>query len=46
MSPHTLDKIGTCHTDIQWKVKGWGREGTKTAKRFTHNAPTSRPTGE
>jgi len=29
MSPHTLDKTGTHHTDAQWKAKGWGREGTK-----------------
>ena len=27
MSPHTLDKTGTRHTDTQWKVKGGeGRE--------------------
>ena len=44
MSSHALDKTGTRHTDTQWKAKGWGREGTKTAKRSTHKAPTSRPT--
>ena len=34
MSPHALDKIGTRHTDIQWKVKWWGRELTMRNKQF------------
>jgi len=38
MSPHALDKTGTCHTPTQWKAKGG--EGRKQK----HNAPTSRPT--
>ena len=46
MSPHALDKIGTRHTDTQWKAKGGERREQKTAKCSTHNAPTSRPTGE
>ena len=44
MSPDVLDKTGTRHTDTQWKSQGWGREGTKTAKHSTHNAPSFRPT--
>ena len=37
MSPHTLDKTGTRHTDTQWKAKGG--EG-KEQKRL--NAPHMR----
>ena len=46
MSPHALEKIGTHHTDTQWKAKGGEGREQKTAKRSTHNAPTSRPTGQ
>ena len=46
MSPHVLDKTGTRHTDTQWKSQGWGREGTKTAKHSTHNAPSFRSTNK
>ena len=27
MSPHTLEKTGTRHTDEQWKVEGGRKEG-------------------
>ena len=46
MSPHALEKIGTRHTDTQWKAKGGEGREQKTTKRSTHNAPTSCPTGE
>ena len=46
MSPHAPEKIGTRHTDTQWKAKGGEGREQKTAKCSTSNAPTSRPTGE
>ena len=42
MSLHAPEKTGNCHTDNQWKVRGVGRG--KSAKRSTHNAPSSRHT--
>ena len=39
--PHNLDKTVNRYTATQWKALGWGREGTKTPKCYTHNAPTS-----
>ena len=41
MSAHTLEKIGTRHTDTQWKAKGGEGREQKNATRSTHNAPTS-----
>ena len=43
MSPHALEKIGTRHTDTQWKAKGGEGREQKIAKRSTHNAPTVLP---
>ena len=31
MSPHALEKIGTRHTDTQWKAKGGEGRKQKTA---------------
>ena len=45
-APHAPGKMGACHIDTQWKVKGGERRKQKKLKCSTNNAPTSHHTDQ